>query len=638
MEDRGEVQLPGDVFIAVGLDARLHALRQRRRGVGFGFAHLNEQTRILFGRVLNQNRDHAVLAGVDHIGNIYIQIAGEASVVLDRINRPASFDRFKLTAHHFFHSVILLVDRQRQGLKVRGNGREIERNVVRAAEPALAADQRGELHIVVLLADGNRHRRGLRAVRLHRELHNVVLLRGFGLAAVEVQVVLAGLARSEGVAFRCILLRAAVDAHLVIAGEVQLCKVAAVSLAIRYGRILIVNANGRVGNFDAGKGIYVRGIIAVSGLDLRVADGRRGILARAPIAVALESQIALVLGVHVLIVEVGVHLVGNTHGDEHAETARRVGLLGGGVVRRFFDRDGKLRVFAVGVGRADGHGVGAVRRQIVGVDTDARIVIREARAVDAVGIGQRVAVRIAENARQIGLPIRDVDARAELAGALGRILHDGRVVFDRLAGDGQRVGVGPDEGRSVLFIELQRIDAGICKRPAEGHALDVAGVDEFLVCSVDGDIDGHTVPVFEDCRHGESERRADSDLRAAGLQQKLGLRLNVQSNGVGFIGIGLAVVRGELQRRVDRSAYIAVFFRRFHRVGAVDGDLIGQRVTVRVGKNRGEIKLPGNAFKAVLFDALFHALRQRRRGVSLCGERCGGQKPENHQRGQQKGQ
>ena len=59
------------------------------------------------------------------------------------------------------------------------------------------------------------------------------------------------------------------------------------------------------------------------------------------------------------------------------------------------------------------------------------------------------------------------------------------------------------------------------------------------------------------------------------------------------------------------------------------GNVVGG--TVDFDNRRGDGLLVG------LYRHIFCCLNSRG-GVSLCGERCGGQKPENHQRGQQKGQ
>ena len=253
-------------------------------------------------------------------------------------------------------------------------------------------------------------------------------LRGDGERAVK------GLLRAARSAFA--------DADQIVSGDVDAVQRRRID-GVRYarrGRIFLVNGNGRVGDFYT-VNAAIHAVSAVGRFSLRVSHGRGGIGTGRLKTIVKEAQFTLILGVHVLIVKVGVHLVGKAHRDKHAEFARRVGLLGGEVVRRFFDRDGKFRVFAIGVGRADGHGVGAVRLQIVGVDTDGRIVFRKITAVDAVGVGQGVAVRIAENTCQIWLPICDVDARTELTGALGRILHDGRVVVDVRAGRCDRPGI-----------------------------------------------------------------------------------------------------------------------------------------------------------------------------------------------------
>ena len=340
-------------------------------------------------------------------------------------------------------------------------------------------EDRGEVQLpgnAFIGAGLDAHRHALRQRRrgvglFHRELHDIVIGRRGGFVAVDMDGINGGFLRGDGERAVKGLLRAArsafTDADQIVSGDVdavQRRRIDGVRLA-QGDRRLRVDGDCRVGDFYT-INAAIHAVSAVGRFSLRVAHGRGGIGTGRLITIVKEAQFTLILGVHVLIVKVGVHRVGKPDGDKHAEFARRVGLLGGEVVRRFFDRDGELRVFAVGVGRADGHGVGAVRLQIVGVDADGRIVFRKITAVDAVGVGQSVAVRVAENTCQIRLPISDVDARTELTGTLGRILHDGRVVIDIRTGrcDRPRIHAGRFavlKGFRGAGLEEQRMRAGL---------------------------------------------------------------------------------------------------------------------------------------------------------------------------------
>ena len=404
-------------------------------------------------------------------------------------------------------------------------------------------------------------------------------------------------------------------------------------------------------------------------------------IGRAPRTIELHFGVD-VLFVRILEIIAGLERQRRAEGNFKGVSVLHARLAYGPMVLLYRELCRVIHIRAVGVGRADGDGAfahfvfaGRIARLVRAGIECAELLIK----VVLIGKGERIVpILVGKYLGKVGPPMGLTTAHPEIAGGLLRICRlqkIGLMVGDLLAGNSQRVGVGPDEGRPVLGVELQLVRSGLFKRPRKGNSAGLTEAEEFLLRSVDGIIKrlSRTSRILENRVHAETECLAGSDLGCAGFLQLNGFLVGVQSNGVGFIGIGLAVVRGELQRHVSRSAYVAVFFRCFHRVGAVDGDLIGQRVTVRVGKNCGEIKLPGNVFKAVLFDALFHALRQRRRGVgfvaaavvgfdrqgdgllvslrrdvlrcrsggggvSLCGERCGGQKPENHQRGQQKGQ
>ena len=505
------------------------------------------------------------------------------------------------------------ISRNRQLFKVFGNDHLIDILIIFLAH---------ENHFVSRIP--NRNGRG--SFRPCDSYH-IVIRRRCGFVGIEVQDNIAVARIGESVTFNR-LLRSGVHAHLDVSGKAEVCHVQRIRRT-GFERFLLVNSNGRVCDADT-VAASIRTVKPIGRFGLCVPGIGRSIGAGGCVSIRAESQIALVLRVHIRIVEVGVHLVGKPDGDEHADSVRSVGTLGGYMIRRFLNCDGKLRVFTVRVGRTDGHRMAAVRFQIVGVNADGGIIFPKVSAIGTVCIGQGVAVRILKDTRQIGLPDRYAAARSQLAGSFGSALHSRGMIFDIRAGcrNSPRVHVGLLAGRGG-GLEAQRMLSGFCRSVSIASARQS---DSLVLAAVNRNkvVDAPAQRVLDQIADTKLHRLAGfgADGAAVRAHDHRVLRVVEDHGGVAH-RVGAAVVCLELKTGSDKAFAVGVGIGlrvlQLSKLAAVDGNIIGQRIAILIGKECGNVGAVGIALR-VHHRVQRNAGCERRGGVGnalkLYAEQC----------------